>query len=185
MTVRIEGAPSFETVPELKGGIDRGWMERTAVISCYADWKQVDRRVGTLVIQDGCCNEENFRVLDVSEFVNLKELRVGDDCLKNVNELRVVGLKQLETVAIGANSCTQEKHCWSGNPHRHFSLRNCPNVKTLKSGNGSFIDYTECRIEDYPSLEVIEMGNLKYEEGCDSFLDASFELRSNRCVGLS
>ena len=63
-------------------------MERTAVISCYADWKQVDRRVGTLVIQDGCCNEENFRVLDVSEFVNLKELRVGDDCLKNVNELR-------------------------------------------------------------------------------------------------
>lgn len=172
MTVRIEGAPSFETVPELKGGIDRGWMERTAVISCSADWKQVDRRVGTLVIQDGCCNEENFRVLDMSEFVNLKELRV-------------VGLKQLETVTIGANSCTQEKHCWSGNPHRHFSLRNCPNVKTLKSGNGSFVDYTECRIENCPSLEVIEIGNLKYEEGCDSFLDASFELRSNRCVGLS
>ena len=65
---------------------------------------------------------------------------------------------------------------YGGNPNRHFYLKNCPKLKSLKIGRYSFSDYTVIEIENMDSLEVIEIGDVN--EWGYSFYYASLELKS-------
>ena len=129
------------------------------------------------IIVDGC-NDRSFTVLNLARFVDLKEFEVGDYSLYYVNEVKLIGLNQLERVEIGMNSFTKQKNGnWPGyNPDRHFYLKNCERVRELKIGRFSFSDYSVCVIETVPSLEVIEMGDLNEESW--NFYYASLELKS-------
>ena len=132
-------------------------------------------RVGVMVVSDNCCNERGFIELDFAEFVNLRELNVGDECFENVNEVKLIGLSRLERVMIGKNSFT--KDYYGNDPNRHFYLKNCERLRELKIGCGSFFNYSVCEIENVPSLEVIEMGELN--EKSWNFDYASLELKSD------
>ena len=149
---------------------------RTAVISCKRDWDCIDKRVGVIEVSDGCCNEEGLTELDLREFVNLKELKVGDECFENMNEVKLIGLRELESVVIGENSFTKKKNSYGYDANRHFYLKSCPKLKSLKMGRYSFSDYTVCEIENVDALEVIEMGDLNEESR--NFYWASLELKS-------
>ena len=144
----------------------------------WTEWKNVNERVTELVIPSNCCNEGEWSVLDVSGLKWLKSIEIGDECFENVNEVKLIGMNRLESVVIGVNSFTKCKSGWfpSVNPNRHFYLKNCERVRELKMGRYSFSDYSVCEIESVPSLEVIEMGDLK--EGSGSFWYASLELKS-------
>ena len=88
------------------------------------------------------------------------------------------GLNQLERVVIGKKSFTKRKNGWpSYNPNLYFYLKNCEKVRELKMGHHSFMDYSVCEIENVPSLEVIEMGELN--EYCYNFYYASLQLKSD------
>ena len=128
------------------------------------------------IIVDGC-NDRSFTVLNLTRFVELKEFEVGDYSLYYVNEVKLIGLNQLERVVIGMNSFTKVKNDGGSDPNRHFYLKNCERVRELKMGSGSFSDYSVCEIENVPSLEVIEMGELN--EGGGNFFYASLELKSD------
>ena len=132
--------------------------------------------VEELRVIDGCCNEEGLKELDLSGFVNLRELKVGNECFENVNEVKLIGLSELESVEIGMNSFTKFKSTSliTSDPNRHFYLKNCPKLKSLKIGRYSFSDYTVCEIENVNALEVIEMGELN--EASFNFHSASLEL---------
>ena len=129
--------------------------------------------VEELRVIDGCCNEEGLKELDLSVFVNLRELKVGNECFENVNEVKLIGLSELESVEIGMSSFTKKKYGGGKDPDRHFYLKNCPKLKSLKMGRYSFSDYTVIEIENVNALEEIEMGDY-------SFYYASLELRSIR-----
>ena len=156
--------------------------KRRAMISCKRDWDRVDKRVvESIEVSDGCCNEVGLMELDLRGFVNLKELKVGNECFMYVNEVKLIGLGKLESVCIGIQSLTRiksvddldrEKDPWDQIDHnRHFYLKNCPKLKLLKFGYRSCLDYSVCEIENVDALEVIEMGDC-------SFLYASLELKS-------
>ena len=134
---------------------------------CYMD---------AMIIEPHCCNEGELIVLDLSRFVFLRELRVGDECFENVNEVKLIGLKKLEKVVIGKNCFTRYKNGSGLNPNRRFSLMDCEMLTELKIGCYSFSDYYTCKIENVPSLEVIEMGALN--ESSSVFFYASLELKS-------
>ena len=148
------------------------------MISCKMDWDCVDKCVGVIEVSDKCCNEEGLRELDLSGFVNLRELKVGNECFENVKEVKLIGLNELESVEIGTNSCTKFKNTWKVtlDPNRHFYVKNCPKLKSLKMGRYSFSDYSVCEIENVDALEMIEMGDLN-EWSCN-FHYASLELKS-------
>ena len=110
-------------------------------------------------------------------FTKLRVLRVGDDCFENVQEVKLIRLSQLRTVVIGMMSFTEVKAGADYNPNRHFYLKNCEKLRVLKIGYGSFSDYSVCEIENVPSLEVIELGEL--DEGSSNFHYASLELMSD------
>ena len=130
------------------------------------------------IILDGC-NDRSLTVLNLARFVDLKEFEVVDYSLYYVNEVKLIGLNQLERVVIGKKSFTKEKYDSpsSINPNRHFYLKNCERVRELKIGCFSFSDYSVCEIENVPSLEVIEMGELN--ELSVNFWYASLELKSD------
>ena len=135
--------------------------------------------VEELIVSDECCNGREWKVFDVSCIVHLRELKVGDECFERTEELKLVGLNHLQRVVIGESSFTEMGYdpCEDKmDPNRHFYLKNCPRLRELKIGCGSFSDYSVCEIENVNRLTVIKIGEL--HEGTDSFWYASLELRS-------
>ena len=172
--LKMENAGRMKELAEL-----RKW-EKKVEISCKNDWERIDvNLVVEIVVSDSCCQVEEVRVVDLSRFVSLRELRVGDWCFNKTEELRLIGLKELERVVIGKLSFA--KYPYSSDdgidPNRHFYLKNCERLRELKIGHHAFMDYSVCEIENVPSLEVIEMGELN--EWSDNFWCASLELKSD------
>ena len=128
------------------------------------------------IIVDNAVGVPDFSVLDLTRFSKLESLVIGDNCFSYVTEVKMVGLSELESVEIGKNSFTQHKNDYGNDSNRHFYLKNCPKLKSLKMGLFSFSDYTVCEIENVDALEVIEMGELNEESY--NFAYASLELKS-------
>ena len=125
--------------------------------------------VEELVIDERSLNKEEWFSFDLSVFSHLRELRVNNGCCHYVEEVKLIGLHELERVVIG-DSCFTNYHEGEMNPNRRFYLKNCERLRELKMGDHSFSDYSVCEIENVPSLEVIEMDS--------NFHDASLELKS-------
>ena len=131
-----------------------------------------------MIVDHNACNDKCYYQLDLSSLTNLKVFGVGDYSFAFVDEVKLIGLSQLERVVIGGNSFTKRKNGWhSYNSSRHFYLKNCERVRELKIGHHSFSDYSVCEIENVPSLEVIEIGELN--EISWNFRYASLELKSD------
>ena len=130
-----------------------------------------------MIVDSNVCNDKCFTALVVSFFSNLKVFEVGDYSFSFVEEVKLIGLNQLESVVIGQNSFTKKKNNYGNDPNRHFYLKNCERLRELKTGSCSFSDYRVCEIENVPSLEVIEMGELN--EWSHNFSHASLELKSD------
>ena len=129
-----------------------------------------------LVIGGYACPFDNVTAFDLSVYPRLKSVTIGDYGFEYVNVLNITGLNELESVEIGMNSFTKNKNGYGNDPNRHFYLKNCPKLKSLKMGRYSFSDYTVIEIENVDALEVIEIGELNEES--NNFFRASLELRS-------
>ena len=125
------------------------------------------------------CDDYQKEVLDLSRFTELSELKIGNECFMYVIELKLIGLSELESVEIG-DKCFTKYYSNFGrivpDPNRHFYLKNCPKLKSLKMGCFSFFDYSVIEIENVDALEVIEMGDVN--EKSFNFWCASLELKS-------
>ena len=146
-----------------------------ATMCTKSDLMSLDNSVTHLSVGSNC-NDASLTVLDLSRFLYLRQLVVGDNSLMYVNEVKLIGLNVLRSVTIGMNSFTQQKNDCGNDPNRHFYLKNCPKLKSLKMGRYSFSDYSVIEIENVVALEVIEMG--EYDEDSYNFYYASLELKS-------
>ena len=143
--------------------------------------------VTELVVSKGCCNEERWKVLDLSFVTNLERLEVGDDCFAHLEEIRMVGLKHLQKVKIGKNCACSDKKRRKVNPNSRFIVNDCAALQELEIGVRSFPDYVVCDIQNVPSLETIRIGSI--EDRSYNFLFSSLELKSGAlsvesCVDL-
>ena len=143
----------------------------------------MEKSVEVMTVDNNVCNSKEYTELDLSSFSNLKVLEVGDYSFAFVEEVKLIGLSQLERVEIGKNSFTKCKDNAVYNINRRFCLKDCERVRELKIGCDSFADYSVCEIENVPSLEVIEMGERVYwdesSNGSYNFYYASLELKSD------
>ena len=187
--VKMENAGEFENVKELMEAIERKKREEAEEAALMAKknpivWNQKDWEgivpslVEVLVVKDNCCSDDEIRVLDLSGYVNLREFNVGDYCFRKVEELKLNEMKCLESVVIGQVSFVKNPYNTADgrDDKRHFYLKNCPKLKSLKIGLKAFLDYSVCEIENVNALEVIEMGDLN--DGSWSFYWSSLELIS-------
>ena len=130
-----------------------------------------------LIVENNSCNGPEWTALDLSFISHLRLLEVGNECFEYVDEVKLIGLSQLEKVVIGKNCFTKEKDYWGYNPNRHFYLKKCESLRELKIGRYSFSNYSVCEIENLSSLEVIQMGEVNKESS--NFYHASLELKSD------
>ena len=163
------------------GGVvyDGEWLNGdhlTITVRITPEMAVFHNHIEELIVSDGSCNGEEMRLLDLRLMPFLKTLRVKYECFTYVEEVKLIGLSELESVEIGEICFTQHKYCDGNDPNRHFYVKNCPKLKSLKMGRYSFSDYTVCEIENVDALEVIEMGDL--DEASCNFPYASLELKS-------
>ena len=148
----------------------------TANVLNVNDLNALSSTVTEIIVENRCCRDPSFTVLDLTRFTNVRRIVIGHDAFMYVDEVKLIGLSELESVEIGMNSFTKEKNSWGNDPNRHFYLKNCPVLKELKMGRYSFSDYTVFEIENVDALEVIEMGELNEESY--NFYSASLQLSS-------
>ena len=147
----------------------------SASVTSVSGFLSLDSDVTQIIIDNGV-SEGYFTELNLSRFSHLKTLVVGNHCFTFVNEVKMIGLNELESVVIGMNSFTKQKNWYGYDRNRHFYLKNCPKLKSLKMGRYSFSDYRVIEIENVDALESIEMGYLN--ERSYNFDYASLELKS-------
>ena len=148
----------------------------TANVLNVNDLNALNSTVTEIIVENRCCRDPSFTVLDLTRFTNVRRIVIGDEAFMYVKEVKLIGLSKLESVEIGVNSFTQHKNSWGNDPNRHFYLKNCPKLKSLKMGRYSFSDYSVIEIENVDALEVIEMGELNEES--NNFYSASLQLSS-------
>ena len=125
----------------------------SAVISCKRDWDCIDEHVNTIIVNDGCCNEEDLKVLDLSRFTELEELTIGDGCFNYVSKVSVVGLKKLKYVVIGEKSFQNESN------DSELIVSDCPELTSLSIGNESFKGFKEMKLSEVKALKTITIGD--------------------------
>ena len=176
--IGVYGSPGPSSMPSVNiAPVSVLPKPRETTIHNGNEFQRLTIYVEVIIVVSHCCNESNVVGLDFSRFSNLREVRIGDECFFFVEEVKLIGLKQLERVVIGKN-CFTKKNWFVYDPNRHFYLKNCERLRELKiDGDDSFSDYSVCEIENVPSLEVIEMGDLHKESY--NFNYASLELKSD------
>ena len=146
------------------------------VVSTLTQWNILGSGITELTIPSNSLNDASLTVLDLTRFRRLKKIVIGDECFMYVDEVKMIGLSEMESVEIEMNSFTQHKNDYGNDPNRHFYLKNCPKLKSLKMGRYSFSDYSVIEIENVDALEVIGMGELNEESF--NFYSASLQLSS-------
>ena len=155
---------------------DDNMIEKRVVLN--EENQLLHNHIEELIVESNSCNGTEWTALDLGFISHLRLFEVGDECFENVDEVKLIGLNQLERVVIGEICFTKKQNNTpSYDSSHHFCLKNCERLRELKVGRFSFSDYSVCEIENVPSLEVIEMGELN--EWSSNFKYISLELKSD------
>ena len=137
----------------------------------------LDSSVESIIVDNNGCNDESFTVLDLTRFTNLRVFEVGDYSFRQVEVVHLIGLSKLERVVIG-DSCFEDDY--SGgvySENNQLVVKNCERLRELRIGGRSFVVYAAFDVENVPSLEVIEIGNV-LKDNRNFWTALRFELKS-------
>ena len=166
------------------------------------DFFNLDSRITSICMNDGLCNNSAITKWDFSVYANLKDLVVGDDCIRYVKSVVLSGFTRLEKVSIGSYCCVSAVrgslvilHCnelrtlsighdccleWG-----EFVLKDCALVKEVSIGDGSFVSCEQAAFEsrtragheriDLPELTQLKIGREVFKGSTDK--DSSFVMR--------
>ena len=159
---------------------DGEWMSgqklnKRAVL--YGQNQFLHNHVEELIVGNNSCNGREWATLNLSFMPGLRVLQVGEKCFKNVKEVKMIELNQLESIVIGKRSFTRMESEWDNDTSCHFYLKNCERLRELRIGSQSFVEYNVFDVENVPSLEVIEIGNV-IKNSQNFYATRQFELKS-------
>ena len=91
-----------------------------------------------------------------NSFNQLKSISIGYRCFKHVREFMIDGLPSLESVKIG-------KECFRIDEEERDDgicrITNCPNLRQLEIGDGSFGDFKSFELSNVNSIKSINFGD--------------------------
>ena len=90
-----------------------------------------------------------------SLLVRLKQIEIGNRCFQHVREFVIDGLPSLESVKIGKNCFRIDYEERNDGVCR---ITNCPNLRQLEIGYGSFVDFKSFELSNLNSLQSITFG---------------------------
>ena len=139
--------------------------------------------ISSFILPDWTCNDMYYTILDISRFLNLESIQVGNNCFGSVQTFKIDGLNRLKTIKIGSNSFTQMKGEYNReyekahNQSKSFHILNCESLESIEIGNRSFSDFAgEFELKNLPSLQSIQIGSPK-DLWSDNFFCSSCVIR--------
>lgn len=119
-------------------------------------------QVQQLVIGNHQFNDSNMIVLKLNDFCQLRHFVVGDDSFGYVRFLEMMGLHELESIAIGRMCFTVAKDwltIWKKDEEDGACrIGSCPKLQSIVIGDCSFADYYGLQLDSVPSLQSIRLG---------------------------
>ena len=120
---------------------------------------------------------------DVSLFLNLESIEIGNDCFESVQTFQINGLNRLKTIKIGNNSFTQKKYMGGNDKSKSFHILNCKSLESIQIGEYSFSDFGgDFELKNLPQLQSIRIGTVGSESNnfhCSSFVIRGIEMILN------
>ena len=95
---------------------------------------------------------------DVSLFMNLESIEIGDDCFGSVQTFIIDGLNRLKTIKIGKNSFTQKKNDWGDDASKSFHILNCESLESIEIGDECFKSVQTFKIDGLNRLKTLKIG---------------------------
>ena len=151
------------------------WKGNESEVDYEGDGSNLNIKVTSLHLFDNCMLN-NF---DISMFLYLKSVKIGNECFNEVKTFRIEGMSKLKSIMIGFNSFTQKKNCWGRDESKSFHIVNCESLESIDIGDYSFSDFAgDLELKNLPELELISIGYC----GSDSFnfYESSFEMRGRK-----
>ena len=139
-----------------------------------------DKKINVIHMNDRRCNDSDIVNWRLNAYPQLRELVVGDNCLKYVNGLQLRNMKKLESVEIGENCFTESETV--------LDVSGCKKLEQLSIGAGSFLKLKELKLNRLESLERVEIGEECFTEnnGCFEICGCkkleSVKMGSGSCV---
>ena len=136
--------------------------------------QSISSLVSSITIPDWTCNDIDYTIFDVSRFINVESIKIGNDCFGSVQTFKIDGLNRLKTIKIGNNSFTQRKY--GNDASKSFHILNCESLESIQIGKYSFSDYAGVfELKNLPKLQSIQIGAVGFTEyGSWCFCYSSF-----------
>ena len=148
---------------DLTGNVDfeGEWMNNHVITENEKNELIVPMSIEEFVIGNEMFNDENITTLHFSPLlIRLKRIEIGNYCFNHVREFVIDGLESLESVKIG-------KECFRIDYEERNDgicrITNCPNLRQLEIGYGSFADFKSFEISNVNSIQSINFGEYCFE----------------------
>ena len=119
------------------------------------DLSKLTESSNSIIIPNGVFNGNSVTTFNISDNGVLNRIVIGDNCFGKVRVFDLDGLSELESVVIGQQSF---KISSSERSDGDYRIVNCPKLKSIQIGGGSFWDYHSFELNNLPSLQSIDMG---------------------------
>ena len=129
------------------------WISRFDASDMYELSPSRFQSLKTLVIGNGLFWSVNR--LELNNQNSLQILYIGDGSFGKVRVFELDGLSELESVVIGQYSFRISDEERSDGDYR---IVNCPKLKSIQIGDGSYYDYHSFELNNLPSLQSIVLG---------------------------
>ena len=98
---------------------------------------------------------------DVSWFLDLESIEIGNDCFGSVETFRIDGLNRLKSIKIGNNSFTPKKNWYRDDKSKSFHILNCESLESIQIGEYSFCGFAgEFELRNLTQLQSIQIGTI-------------------------
>ena len=157
-----EGREMDERGKVVRSGV---WVNGVWSYSLYPSSLTSDpQTIEELRIGNNSINDNYVTELKLSGLVRLKRIMIGDECFGSVRLVELDGLIELESVMIGKNSITYAKayrfvRRLITRSDGSCRIVNCPKLKSIQIGDGSFSDYHSFELSNLPALQSIDIGH--------------------------
>lgn len=130
-------------LPEPKVGKNGG----DVTITSLDEWSRINHKVKTVTFNSDCCNEEEFEVMEFTDFPQLTTIKVGDYSLGKVRSLLISALPNLDSISVGVSSFASQRKTVVKIENRWFSLKDCPKLSSVSIDSYSFSDYKYLQVQ--------------------------------------
>lgn len=140
-------------------------------------FESLDVCITSLILPNWSCNDVDYIFFDLSRFILLESIEIGNDSFGSIETFMINDLHKLRSLKIGSNSFTQVKYDKIlRNESKSFHILNCESLESIEIGIYSFSDFGGgFELHNLKSLKSINIGSFETISCC--FVWSSFIIR--------